>query len=111
DLLYLDINQAFDPVSNLWLAKAAMPTPRETFAMSEVNGIIYVAGGEVFNNCTPIQTLEAYDPVKDSWTTLPDMPTARWNMNSGGSINGMFYVIGGQAGCGSALNVVEAFDP
>ena len=30
--------------------------------IAEVNGIIYVVGGEVFNNCMPINKLEAYNP-------------------------------------------------
>src|SRR5262249_27288509 len=84
DLDILAVTEAFDPVANPpWTAKALMPTPRDDFSISDVNGIVYVAGGEVFNNCLPINTLEAYDPIANTWSTKSPMPTPRWFAGAG----------------------------
>jgi len=107
DLNVLGTNEAF--ASGNWVTKVSMPTRRDDFAISVVNGIIYVAGGELFNNGSPIDTFEAYDPLSDTWTTLPPMPTHRWFAGAG-TVNGIVYVVGGQPGSG-ALNTVEAYDP
>jgi N-acetylneuraminic acid mutarotase len=103
-------NEAFD--SAVWRTKASMPTPRDDFSISQINGKIYVAGGELFNNCTPLNTLEAYDPATDTWTTgLASMPTARWFAGAG-TVNGTMYVVGGQLGCSQgSIRTVEAYDP
>ena len=122
DLHLLYINEAFDPGSNTWTAKAAMPTAREIFAMAQADGSIYVAGGEVYNNCTPIDTFEVYNSATDTWRssdpdstsydpTLPPMPTHRWQMDAA-SLNGIIYVAGGSTGCpGTILDTFESYNP
>jgi N-acetylneuraminic acid mutarotase len=94
----------------IWTTKEPMPTARTVAAAGVVNGIIYVAGGEVANNCSPVHTLESYDPAIDSWTTLAPMPTARWRF-AAAVTGGVFYALGGHGGCGGGLPTNEAYDP
>jgi N-acetylneuraminic acid mutarotase len=95
-----------------WTTKTSMLTATSGAGFGVIGGKIYFAGGQVANNCAPIQTLEVYDPASDSWTTGAPMPTARW-YSAGGVVNGMLYVVGGEGGgCpGPTFQTVEAYDP
>jgi N-acetylneuraminic acid mutarotase len=52
--------EAYDPVSNTWVAKAPMPTARYAHAAAAVNNTIYAIGG--VNNAY-LATVEAYTPA------------------------------------------------
>ena len=108
DLNVVGTNEAFG--SGAWTTKTSMPTARDAFAISQINGKIYVAGGELFNNNSPIDTFEVYDVASDAWSTLAPMPTHRWFAGAG-TANGIIYVVGGQASDSGALHTVEAYDP
>jgi N-acetylneuraminic acid mutarotase len=57
----LDTVEAYDPVTNAWKTKAAMPTKRMSPAAGVINGVLYVVGG--FNNPDGRQAvLEGYWP-------------------------------------------------
>jgi hypothetical protein len=59
--LAIDIIEIYDPASDTWEKKAAMPTPRYFMAANVVNGKIYLTGG-------PASDLnEEYDPETDTW--------------------------------------------
>ncbi len=93
-----------------WNEKTPDPLARNVAASAVINGILYIAGGGVANNCTPIGTLESYNPATDRWATLAPMPTPRWQF-AGAALNGIFYAIGGQTGCGGGVATVEAYNP
>lgn len=61
------VNEVYDPATDSWAAKTAMPTPRAGVTAGVVDGKIYVVGGG--SNVT-----EVYDPKTDSWTTKAPMP-------------------------------------
>jgi N-acetylneuraminic acid mutarotase len=104
----LSTNEAYDPVSDSWIAKASMPTARQSPAAAVVNNIIYVIGGAI---STEITTNEAYDPVANSWTTKASMPTAR-NDFSAAAVNNIIYAIGGYTDVTHwYLNTNEAYNP
>jgi hypothetical protein len=84
--------QAF--AQGIWATKTPMPTARGQAASGTINGITYVVGGEVANNCTPIHANEAYDANSDSWSTKAPMPTARWSF-SVAVVNDILYAFGG----------------
>ncbi len=69
--------EAYDPVTDIWIARAPMPTPRHALAATlGPNGRIYAMGGSnsaVF--CTDI--LEIYDPVKNAWIRGTSLPGGR----------------------------------
>jgi len=64
------VNEVYDPETDTWETKAAMPTARSSVHANVVNGKIYLIGGY------PNGTLnEVYDPVANTWETKMSMPT------------------------------------
>jgi N-acetylneuraminic acid mutarotase len=100
--------EAYDPATNTWTAKAAMPTVRFTLAVGVVNGVLYAVGGQ--SGPGYVTTVEAYDPTTDTWTTKAPMSTARFGP-AVGVVNGVLYAVGGQSGSSAYLATVEAYDP
>lgn len=91
-------------------AKTPMPTARNSMAVGEIDGIIYVAGG-FQNKSGQLAVNEAYDPVDDNWTAKTPMPTARDTRGTNNAVvDGKLYVIGGNAR-GQCTSVNEAYDP
>ena len=88
-----------------------MPTARSySAAAADASGRIYVIGGEVFNDCTPISTVERYNP--DSWIPVSAiLPPVGWRA-AAGTLNNLTYVVGGQTGCpGVVLDNMASYDP
>jgi N-acetylneuraminic acid mutarotase len=112
DLSRLTENEVFDLGTNQWTSKAPMPTARFAFGAAQAGGIIYAVGGELIDNCTFINTLEAYDPATDSWSNLSSMPTPRRSSsNFAAAVDGILYVVGGSTCCGCQTDAVETYDP
>jgi N-acetylneuraminic acid mutarotase len=103
-----DVVEAYDPVSDTWTGKHAMPTPRGMLGVGVVNGIVYAIGGSA-----PATVTEAYDPVANTWTTKAPMPTVRSGLGVA-VVNGLIYAVGGVYSPGSTdgfMNAVQAYDP
>jgi len=68
--------EAYDPVTDTWSTKTAMPTLRhaQTEAVSSA-GLIYVIGG-AHNLGQPkfLSTVEVYDPARDKWSVVEPLP-------------------------------------
>jgi N-acetylneuraminic acid mutarotase len=88
DLAY---NQVYDPTTDKWEAKKALPTPRGILTSAVVNDTIYVIGG---GYPTATGVVEAYDPATDTWTTKTSMPAPRIGM-AAAVVNGIIYIMGG----------------
>lgn len=94
-----------------------MPTPRDSFSTSVVNGKIYAIGGlQVLALWPVLPTVEEYDPTTDTWTRKADMPTARTAFSTS-AVNGKIYAAGGGAtailpggGGVPAISIVEEYD-
>ncbi len=91
--------EEYDPATNTWRSRAPMPTGRNHFLASVVDGKIYAVNGRLG---TPFVTMsdvtdlvEAYDPATDSWTYKGRSPTRRGDV-AGDSYNGKVYVTGGE---------------
>jgi len=97
--------EAYDPTTNMWTVKAAMPAPRRELAAGFVNGVLYAIGGY---NVVSLATVQAYDPVSNTWTDKAAMPTARHAL-AVGVVNGVLYAVGGDNG--GILPTVQAYDP
>ena len=98
-----------------WTPKADIPTARWTPASVELDGKIYVLGGQ--GETSPYNALskmEVYDQQTDSWTELQNMPTARWGLMTA-VVDGKIYAIGGLEGSFmggfTSTDVVEEYDP
>jgi RNA polymerase sigma factor (sigma-70 family) len=92
-----------------WTKKADMPTARNSFSTSVVDGKIYAIGGWSEDNDTVLATVEEYDPITDIWVKKAVMPIAK-SCSGSGVINNRIYVIGGSTPNGQ-LSVVEEYDP
>ena len=117
---HLSTVEAYDPATNHWSTKAALPTARSGLAATAVNGIIYAIGGDNViapspsaNVFKPLTTVEAYDPVGNTWTAKAPMATARERFALA-AVNGVIYVFGGLVPDGSGFvkkaTSVEAYD-
>ena len=105
----INVNEEYDPASDSWTTKKPMPTARLSMAVSVVDGIIYVMGGQSGPGSW-CNTVEAYDPVTDSWTKKASILTGRTHFSSA-EVNGIIYAIGGGTTPSTILSTVEAYDP
>ncbi|MCH7800853.1 MAG: hypothetical protein IIC24_04825, partial [Chloroflexi bacterium] len=111
----LDVNEAYDPISDSWDALRPMPTPRSHLSLATAGGKLYAIGGEkheflgIFGESI-IGHTEQYRPRDDSWITdLTEMPTPRSNFAIA-VVNDLIYAIGGRSHDGMTV-VMERFDP
>jgi N-acetylneuraminic acid mutarotase len=99
----------YDPGTNAWRQRTAMPTARSGGAVAVLDGKIYVAGGRPPRGAD----FAVYDPALDRWTVLPDLPTQR-NHLAATAIDAKIYVAGGRfgGGVGSEMTaMLEVYDP
>jgi hypothetical protein len=97
----------YDPSSNLWSTKAAMPSPRWGAAGQVINGKLYVVGGTNASG-DPLGVTLVYNPVTNLWSTKAPMPTRRTRL-AAGVINNLLYAVGGRVT--TALTKVERYTP
>jgi N-acetylneuraminic acid mutarotase len=110
--------EEYDPATNKWRARAAMPTACNHPGCEAVNGKIYVIGGRlsgafIIGYPGNINLVQAYDPAADSWATRTPMPTARSGLNTA-ALNGIIYTAGGEVQDQqylAAYRAFEAYDP
>jgi hypothetical protein len=95
--------EAFQPATNTWSSKAAMPTPRTNMGAAVLGSLIYVYGG--INSSVLKDQVEVYDTVANSWTTRANLPFP-WYYHTGFALNGALYSLGGNScpGTGCDLN-------
>jgi len=105
------INEAYDPTTDTWTAKAPLPVPRQLGGTNAAvaNGIIYVVGGTPPGFCT--NEADAYNPATDVWTVLAPMPTPRCWLTVV-ALNGLVYAIGGTNSAGNIkYSTMEVYNP
>ncbi|MCB9217722.1 MAG: hypothetical protein H6616_17790, partial [Ignavibacteria bacterium] len=66
-------NQEYDPATNTWANKAAMPTARMLARAAAVNNKIYVMGG--WTGAADVSTNDEYDPATNTWAGKTAMPS------------------------------------
>lgn len=71
----VDLTQEYDPGTDVWLTRAAMPTARGALNAAAIGGRIYAAGGEVRTDqfLPAHRAFEAYDPAANVWYQLPPL--------------------------------------
>ncbi len=85
-------NQEYDPGTNTWANKAAMPTAAMLPGAATVGAKIYVMGG--FNGTNDIANNQEYDPVANTWAAKTALPKRRDGFGIG-VIGGKVYIAGG----------------
>jgi N-acetylneuraminic acid mutarotase len=108
NLEYVSTVEAYDPATNRWTARAPMPTPRASFGVGVIDGILYAVGGHGGSFGPVLATVEAYNPATDRWTAKAPMLKPR-EFFAVGVVNRKLYVVGG--GGGPWLSTVDAYDP
>ena len=104
-------NDRYDPVANVWLARAPILVPVQDAPAVEFVGKIYVFGG--LNSLTQqvFPNVQIYDIVTNSWSTGAPIPAPRF-----GSYVGLFshyiYVAGGYPvnGANTATSTTFEYD-
>jgi Kelch motif/Galactose oxidase, central domain len=117
----------YDPNSNTWTKVSDIPAgvttrgtgPRAYTAGANLNGRIFILGGEVFlaGGLAPVTTVSVYNPSTGAWSSAADMPIAREKFTAA-VVNGKLYAIGGltcpSTGCPtngpSPTNSVDIYD-
>jgi hypothetical protein len=92
-------------------AGSCTPTARSAAAMTVAGSDIYVIGGFTWTAGgarQPLATNEMYDHSSGTWQTRAPMPTPR-GLAAVGVIDGLVYVVGGQAPDTTDLN--QVYDP
>jgi N-acetylneuraminic acid mutarotase len=95
---------------SIWINKKDMPTARYASSASDIDGYIFVIGGQTFEGTSALSTVEVYDPATDSWTTKTPMAAERY-VHCTAAFNGIIYVFGGDDGYGNLVLDTEAYDP
>jgi N-acetylneuraminic acid mutarotase len=99
DQLVLGTVEEYDPATDRWRARSAMPTARNHFYAGAVDGRIYAFDGRIgtvfVTKSDTIDLVEAYDPATDHWSFTTRAPTTRGDV-SGDAHDGLLYVAGGE---------------
>jgi N-acetylneuraminic acid mutarotase len=94
--------EVYDPATNSWSARAAMPKPRGGLNAIAAYGCIHVFGGE--GNATGHLGMhgdhDVYNPVTNTWTSLAHMPTPIHGVTGLAFLNGLIYLPGGGTALG-----------
>ncbi len=91
-----DLVLEYDPAADAWATKTPMPTARSGLNSATLNGIIYVAGGEVrtYQYLAAFRAFEAYDPASNTWWQLPPMPSPRHEVAMT-ALGNRIHIVGG----------------
>ena len=95
-------------VGGTWQALAALPTPRWHAAVGEIDGRIYVAGGQT-SLTTHTNLLHVYTVATNTWTTLAASQVQTAPVSA--VHDGRLYVAGGKTAAASAVARLRAYDP
>lgn len=105
----------YDPATQTYDERQAMPTPRAGAAGAVLGGRIFAFGGEG-NADDPdgvFHEIEVYDPASDSWEELPDMTIPRHGYGAA-TLGDRIYLAGGATAQGFAASdffTVFFFEP
>lgn len=104
--------EEYDPSTDRWTTKAAMPVGLHHGGIGVTGGRLYVIGGYTQSGLgvwQPAATVYAYDPATDTWAERAPMPTARGAL-SVTEHEGKLYAIGGYDRKANSA-AVEVYDP
>jgi N-acetylneuraminic acid mutarotase len=84
--------EVYDPRNNKWEVKAPLPQPRSGYAMTSLEGRLYLFGGWDGEKVT--DTIFSYDPINDEWSEMSSMPVAIAYMDAV-TVGSKIYIAGG----------------
>jgi N-acetylneuraminic acid mutarotase len=99
DQIVVGTVEEYDPATNQWRERSAMPTARNHFFAAASGGKIYAIDGRIgtvfVTKSDTIDLVEAYDPATDHWAFSTRAPTTRGDV-TGDEHNGLIYIAGGE---------------
>src|SRR6202790_1709643 len=101
----------YDPATDSWRARAALPEGRDHLGVAVAADKIYAFGGFVGSVHKSAGTgAFEYDPKADTWRALPAMKGPRGSVGAA-TVDGKIHVIGGRGLDGVVVASHEVFDP
>ena len=94
----VEFNEAYDPASHQWHARAPLPRPLTHLGVAGLNGKLYVIGGfsdPLKDHVGAVDTAYEYNPATDTWRALAHMKSARGSVGVA-ALNGKIYAVGGR---------------
>lgn len=104
----LNVHWIYDPKTNQWSDRPALPTARGALVAVVASDRIYTIGGTSEEDTTAL--VEVYDPAEGAWSTASSMPIAREHL-AAGVIDGNVYVAGGRQGLNPMVDTLENYNP
>ncbi|XP_071960871.1 kelch-like protein 18 [Antedon mediterranea] len=107
--------EKYEASKNRWIPQESMEIARTAVGAAELDGMLYVVGGEcAFNGVQDDDTMylgcvECYDPVLKRWTRKKELNVQR-SFVAVASMGGYMYCIGGE-NASNSFNIVERYDP
>lgn len=98
--------EMYDPDTEEWIAKAAMPEPNMNMACVTFKDNIYLFGGESNSNGYWI-----YDPVMDMWSDGGLLNTPRKSGMAAAVVNDEIFLLGGNINFAQGSDAVESLNP
>jgi len=90
----VDTNEQYDPITDTWIQKTHMPTPRDRFAIATYQNKIYCIGGatgeNIYSGATAVN--EVYNPATDTWEAKSPFPAPAFPLQAN-VVNGKIYVL------------------
>src|SRR4030095_14953323 len=102
-------NEEYDPRTDRWQSRAAIPTARSAAVGAAFNGKVFVFGGE-YNRATR-KDVESYDPATNQWQRWAPMPSGRHGMGAAVLRQSIYVIAGGPKPGTSFSSVNEVFTP
>jgi hypothetical protein len=100
----------YDPVADTWTALPDMPTARDHFHASLLDGKMWAIGGRNVQPNLTTSVNEAFNFASGQWETgYAPLPTPRGGFSSV-VVDGEIFIAGGE-GFGQAWPTVDAYDP
>lgn len=95
ELVNVNSNEAFNPLSNTWKTYSNLPYSSSGLAAGNINDELIVIGGEsISGNQTVYGRVYKYNLGDDDWEDLKGIPTSRHG-TGGISYNNSIFIIGG----------------
>jgi len=99
----------YDPATNTWSTKSAMPTARIAPGAGIIGGRLYVLGGRNGSATFYRAVVEVYDPATNTWKTKAPMIAERAEFGVG-VVGDLLYAVAGR-NVNAVLALNERYTP
>ncbi|GAM10157.1 hypothetical protein OR1_02445 [Geobacter sp. OR-1] len=101
--------EAYDPLTDSWLAKPALSETRFAGGETVLDGVVYIAGGSAVGS-TPTAAILSYDTASGSGAAAVGTLVTPRIRCSAAILNNKMYVVGGSNNSGTVFDTIEEFD-